>query len=158
VATGILISAEDQQSAQQDIVIYDKRVLPPILFEGGPVVVPVESALATIEVKSCLSAQELRKAEANAITVRDLNKLSGTRNEQGQYVARRILSESGESLGDSSRQQRSAPVAMLFALDSDLSPKGKTEVERHSEVCTEDPHVLRGTVAPSARLGRAPFS
>jgi hypothetical protein len=97
VATGILISAEDQQSAQQDIVIYDKRVLPPILFEGGPVVVPVESALATIEVKSCLSAQELRKAEANAITVRDLNKLSGTRNEQGQYVARRILSESGES-------------------------------------------------------------
>jgi hypothetical protein len=71
LATGILISNDDQQSAQQDIVVFDRRVLPPLLFQG-PAIIPIECALATIEVKSCLTAAELRKAQANVITVRNL--------------------------------------------------------------------------------------
>src|SRR5208282_2216102 len=63
IASGVLISAFDEgQSAQQDIIVFDKRIIPPILFEQGPAVVPVESALVCIEIKSKLTATELRKA------------------------------------------------------------------------------------------------
>ena len=41
VASGILISAFDHgQSGQQDIIVFNKRILPPILFEQGPAIVP----------------------------------------------------------------------------------------------------------------------
>jgi hypothetical protein len=142
LATGILISSENQQSAQQDIVIFDRRVLPPLLFQG-PALIPVESALATIEVKSCLSATELKRAQANALSIRALSMLSGHRDEHGKYVDPIILDDSGNTVRGFSHQA-SAPSPYVFALDSDLSTTGKTELERHAEVCGDDPHVLRG--------------
>src|SRR6266851_1663236 len=79
VASGILISAYDQaQSSQQDIILFDRRILPPILFEQGPAIVPIESALICFEIKSRLTATELRSAHEGAKTVRSLGLQSGT--------------------------------------------------------------------------------
>jgi hypothetical protein len=144
VATGIIISAENQQSAQQDIVVFDRRVLPPLLFEGGPTLIPVESALATIEVKSCLNATELKAAQENARTVRNLTMLSGARDDRGTFIDPRIISDIGETLLAATHHQHSVPTSLLFALDSDLSPTGKTEITRHTECCSDDPNLLRG--------------
>jgi len=116
IASGVLISAFDEgQSAQQDIIIFDRRIIPPILFEQGPAIVPVESALVCIEVKSKLTASELRKAHDSANSVRGLYLHSGTRDRNGRWVG-------GRSSGISSQ---------LLALDTDLTAGGLSESERY---------------------------
>jgi hypothetical protein len=159
IATGIVISADDQQSAQQDILVFDRHLLPALSFEGGLILIPVESVLATIEVKSCLTAGELRKAHTNATSVRRLDIQSGTRDERGNYIDPRILAESGETIRADPLRQCSAPVALLFALRSDLCQTGKSEIDRYAEICSEDPHVFsalcvvgRGLFGPTQRL------
>jgi hypothetical protein len=152
VATGIVISAHSGQSAEQDVVVFDRRVLPPLLF-NGPALIPVESVMATIEVKSRLSSDELRKAQANALTVRNLSMLSGLRDEHGNYVDPIVINKHGETIRGM-HEQASAPTPMVFALNSDLSEGGKTEVDRHAEVCADDPQLLRGICV----VGRGFFS
>lgn len=117
VATGILISVDDKQSAQQDIVVFDRGILPPVMFENGPAFIPIESALATIEVKSCLTAQELRNAHANALTIRELAIQNGS----------------------ASQTESTVPCGILFALSSDLAGTGKTETQRYEEVLNGEP-------------------
>jgi hypothetical protein len=129
VATGVLISAIDQrQSGQQDIIVFNKRILPPILFEQGPAIVPVESALVSIEVKSKLTATELQLAHESAVTVLNLGMHSGTRDATGNRIDSRA----------------SAVSSFLLALDTDLTPGGKTEVQRYKEYLGENHPVLSG--------------
>jgi hypothetical protein len=129
IGTGILISAfDDQQSAQQDIVIFDRLGLPPLLFEQGPAIIPVESALATVEVKSRLSAAELKKAHENVMSVYKLVQQSRRRDEEGKWVD----------------VPTPGPSALLLALESDLTERGKTEVERYTGIRGNDPPLLRG--------------
>lgn len=129
VATGILISAFDQhQSGQQDIIIFNKRILPPILFEQGPAIVPVESALVCIEVKSKLTSTELQLAHESALTVRNLDMHSGARDANGQWIDVRA----------------SAVSSIVLALDTDLTPGGKTEVQRYKEHLGQNHPVLGG--------------
>jgi hypothetical protein len=128
-ATGILISAFDnKQSAQQDIVLFDRHVLPPLLFEQGPAIIPVESAFATVEVKSCLSATELKNAHDNARTTMDLDLQSGVQDKHGAWL----------------NIPTPGPSPLLFALGSDLAAGGKTEVKRYAEARASDPPFIRG--------------
>lgn len=129
VATGLVISSfHNKQSAQQDIVLFDRRILPPLLFERGLAIIPVEAALVTVEVKSCLSATELKKAIENARLLRDLDLLGGIRDDGGKFAD----------------VQTSGPQPLLFALESDLSSAGKTEVQRCAELNGDGPALLRG--------------
>jgi len=69
IGSGIIINHKGQQSNQTDIIIYDKRILPPFIYGGGVGIYPAESVIATIEVKSYLrdsKAQELEEAEKSA--------------------------------------------------------------------------------------------
>jgi hypothetical protein len=143
IATGIIISADDEQSAQQDIVFFDRRILPPLVFEG-PAIIPVEAALATIEVKSLLSSTELRKAMESAAIVQRMTRRSGVQDKHGNYVDPRILDEKGERLPNPEGPPASATTSLLLALASDLTPDGKAETERYIEVCHDAPHALRG--------------
>ena len=52
IGTGIIVNQKGCQSSQNDIVIYDKRVLPPFIHEQNLGVYPAESVLSIIEVKS----------------------------------------------------------------------------------------------------------
>lgn len=121
VGTGQIATAKNELSPQQDVVIYDRRILPPILFEKTVGIFPVESILATIEVKTKLTATELRTAYDSAKTIHSYSYLSGERN-----------TESGQPIFHPIRKAISA----IFALDSDLTIGGKTELERYKELHT----------------------
>jgi hypothetical protein len=132
VATGIIISADNEQSPQQDIIIYNKRILPPFLTDG-PALIPIESVVATIEVKSTLTSGELRNAYENVRAVRRLRLLSGVWKD-GKTIDVRIADEHG-NLVPQSDTVPSGVTSFLFAFDSDLT--SKTEPERFAEQCKD---------------------
>jgi hypothetical protein len=67
IGSGSIIDHLGGQSAQQDLVIYDRTLVPPALvgstFSG---LFPIDGVLFTIEVKSTLTADELRDADEKA--------------------------------------------------------------------------------------------
>jgi hypothetical protein len=72
IGSGIIINQAGLQSKQTDIVIYDKRLLPPFIFHHSLGVYPVESVLAVIEIKTNLTKSELLKTEDNFKYLRDI--------------------------------------------------------------------------------------
>lgn len=71
IGTGIIVNQKGNQSAQTDIVIYDKRIIPPFIEERGIGVYPAESVIATIEVKSWLNKGEIESADKAATKLKD---------------------------------------------------------------------------------------
>ncbi len=65
IGTGVVINQAGMQSAQIDIIIYDKRVLPPLIKNKQIGIYPIESVLALIEVKSNLRKSDIEKSEDN---------------------------------------------------------------------------------------------
>ena len=118
VATGVVISPDDQQSRQQDIILFDPSVLPPLLYEQGPAVVPVEAALATIEVKSRLTIAGCREASEGARSLYALSMQSGIQDVSGEWRDVPLR----------------APLAILFALSSDLA-RDSSDAERYAVAC-----------------------
>lgn len=55
IGTGIIVDYIGNQSHQMDIIIYDKRLLPPMIKNSKLGVYPLESVLAVIEVKSSIN-------------------------------------------------------------------------------------------------------
>lgn len=72
VKTGVVVNQEGYESNQTDILIYDNRILPPFIEERKLGVYPVESVIATIEVKSWLRKPELLEAEEAARTLHEV--------------------------------------------------------------------------------------
>ncbi|MHB9133322.1 MAG: DUF6602 domain-containing protein [Armatimonadota bacterium] len=68
IGTGVIVapSGDRIQSRQTDIIIYDKSIVPAMLFDDSQGLFPVDSVFAVIEVKSKLDAAELRKSYAAA--------------------------------------------------------------------------------------------
>jgi hypothetical protein len=59
VGTGFIVATDGRESTQQDVVLYDRSVLPPALYDQEAGLFPIESVLYTIEVKSVLTREEL---------------------------------------------------------------------------------------------------
>ncbi len=57
VGSGVVVDFNSQQSKQTDVIIYDRRKLPPLMLAGDRGLFPIDSVLCTIEVKSCLKAE-----------------------------------------------------------------------------------------------------
>lgn len=70
VGSGIITNHEGKQSRQTDIIIYDNRILPPFIQEQNIGIYPIESVIATVEVKSWLRKSELLEAEKAAKKLR----------------------------------------------------------------------------------------
>lgn len=123
VGTGQIIEYYSKKlSTQHDIILYDKSILPPILFEGSSGIFPIESVLYTIEIKTTLTAAELKTAHEAA---RDLNRfcyLPGLKDEHGNEKHHRI--EKARSV--------------IFALNTDLTGTGKSEAERYRDIYLDD--------------------
>ncbi|WP_437309490.1 DUF6602 domain-containing protein [Sorangium sp. So ce388] len=119
VGTGFIVAADGRESTQQDIVLYDRSVLPPALYDQEVGLFPIESVLYTIEVKSVLTRQELLGAHDAAEAL-------------AQYP---LLGKDAKPISNGPR-----PISVLFALGSNLSSDGKTEAARYDE--------LRGNGAP----------
>lgn len=122
-STGIVTSYNGAQSRQCDIVIYDRRLLPPILVaEAG--LFPIEAVIAHIEIKSRLDMTELRKAHEGAVSMFRLPMMSGVHDEHDQPQF----------------QGARPPLAALFAFDSDIAkhPDSDAEIKRYQQVYLPD--------------------
>jgi hypothetical protein len=116
VGHGQIISHTGRTSRQTDVVLYDRRILPPILFQESSGLFPVESVLQTVEVKSQLTSTELRSSHDAASDLLQFDYLHG------------FIDASGLGLP----QTITKAISTIFALDTDLAPGGKSEIERYS--------------------------
>jgi hypothetical protein len=125
VGTGNILSAYADISNQIDVVVCDRRILPPILFQSDLGMFPIESALVTIEVKSRLNAAELKISHESAETVAKFK--------HAPSVGNKPMHDPIEHV-----------VPYLFAFSSDLTADGKTEIERYTELMSGGEPALRG--------------
>ena len=65
VGSGVIVDSNGNQSKQVDIIIYDRRIIPPIIQNGNLGVYPIEGVLCIVEVKSNLTKEELEQTEKN---------------------------------------------------------------------------------------------
>jgi hypothetical protein len=103
------LSDDGSNRVEDDILIVDREVIPPILFRQliNDGIIPYESVLARTEVKSRLNATELKKAIDGAKLFRAMG--------MGLPPA--------DLIG-------SAPLRDIFAFGTDLQPGGMSEFER----------------------------
>lgn len=123
VGTGqILECATGRLSSQVDVVLYDKSILPPILFDEANGIFPVEAVLYAIEVKTTLTRRDMQTAHENAKALESFSYLP---------------SGSSEERNASPALERARNV--VFALKSDLADKGKHEAQRYKEIYRDEP-------------------
>lgn len=130
LGTGVIITAINQQSQEQDIVVFDKSIVPPILLEGTTGVFPIESVIYAIEIKSRLTAAELRSSIDSARQLDSLQYMTGeydTADTPIESISLRL-------------------IPAILAFNSDLSESGMTELERFKEIwggSTDEPPPIR---------------
>lgn len=73
VGNGIVVNQMGDQSSEHDVIVFDRRILPPFIASGTLGVFPVESVLATIEMKSKLTSKYVRDAEEAAKRLRTIH-------------------------------------------------------------------------------------
>ncbi len=61
IGSGIILNQLGMQSKQIDIIIYDRRILPPFIEEQKIALYPAECVLATIEVRSKVTKKVIRE-------------------------------------------------------------------------------------------------
>jgi Domain of unknown function (DUF6602) len=76
IGTGFMICSEPgvQPSFQTDIVIYDEFLNSPLFRELAASVFPIETVYATIEIKSALSAKDIKQSVEAIANIRRLGK------------------------------------------------------------------------------------
>jgi hypothetical protein len=119
ISTGIVIDSYDNTSDQIDIIIYDKQIVPPFMFNVEEGIIPCESVLMTIEVKSRLTKKELKKSVSNAISVKKLTPVPS-------IIPR-----------NSNNHVLHSIVCSVFAFDTDLKDDGENEYPRLEKVVEE---------------------
>ena len=122
VGTGHIIDTQNRTSTQQDVILFDRRVLPPVTVESEVGLFPVESVLYTIEVKSKLGMAELRAAHKAAA------KLTQFFYAPGHY---------GEN--DAEPQNTAKLIPTVFAFRSNLSGNKQRELQRYGKVAGGQP-------------------
>lgn len=129
IGTGQIIeSYTGRLSGQIDIILYDRSILPPILLDEKLGIFPIESVLYTIEVKTTLTASDLKLAHDCAEDLyRNFGYLPGLRHE-GEVVEKHRL----EKLR-----------SVVFALKTDLSGNKSNEAERYKRLYQDGPAHIR---------------
>lgn len=105
-------------STQIDIILYDKSILPPALYDENTGIFPIEAVLYAIEVKTTLTAKDLAVAHNSAAALRSFGYLPGLENYDGtekHHTIQKVKS-------------------VVFALGSDLSGKGLKECQRYEKI------------------------
>jgi Domain of unknown function (DUF6602) len=133
VASGQILEMHgDRLSRQMDVIIYDKSIVPPILYREDVGLIPVESVLYTIEVKTTLNANELKKTHDAAEELRGFRHLPGLHDANGKELNHAV----------------DPPRSVLFALASDLTGTKLNEAERYRTIYGDGiPHLRAICVA-----------
>jgi len=114
VGSGVLVDAYGRQSMQSDVVVYDRRQLPPVLLAGDRGVFPLDSVLCVVEVKSTLTATDYDQIVPASRRIAPLTK----KNPDGMRIAIPGKEEDGST---------TYPLFAVFAYKADAK---KDEVER----------------------------
>jgi hypothetical protein len=126
VGQGEIVSAYGDTSRQIDVVIANRRILPAMLIDQVSGIFPIEAALMTVEIKSELTAGELRVADAAAAEVAKF---------------RHALPVGATAFPKGHRIEHVVPY--LLAFGTDLTPSGKSEVERYdATLASHAPSIL----------------
>jgi hypothetical protein len=128
IGSGEIISSCDQHSPQQDVVLFDRRIVPPILLEETHGIFPVEAVLFSIEVKSTLNRAELRQSHENAQQLQALKYLAGEVDDFGRPVMRMPILPL---------------ISSLIAFSSDLTSPPEIELQRYQEIYAGDEPSLK---------------
>ena len=105
--SGKIVDSIGGMWAQCDVVVYGKRILPPLMLDLVTGLFSIEACLYAVEVKSTLTASELDSS------VKGFRRLLGLR----------------------PIKEALRPIPVLFAFDTDLSGSGcgKSELDRYAE-------------------------
>lgn len=126
--TGCITDWEGRQFTHADVVVIDPRLIAPVMVDRQQAVVPLDCCLCAVEVKSRLTAAEVRDAVGKARSVRELRFSPPT--------VHTILGEAGRS-GQIRSCQALLPqpvLTCLFAFGSDLSAVGMSEFDRYCQI------------------------
>jgi hypothetical protein len=110
VSKGEAIDHHGRRSGQLDLIMYDSDIAAPITVQSENVLVPAESLLAVVEVKSVLSQNELDTCYAAAMKVRRLRPF------KQQFIGARTD-------GARAEDGRLRCLYTVFSYDSDLGRK-----------------------------------
>lgn len=119
IGSGNIITAYNQVSNQIDVIVCDKRIVSPLLFQGDVGIFPVESVLSTIEVKSTLTLDELRKSHQSASLTNKFKHCTTPHPPIEHHVQ------------------------AVFAFATDLSQNGRSEIDRYVELSASDDSGLK---------------
>ena len=72
VNSGIVVNLAGAQSRQQDVIVSDAVENPPLIAEGGIEVHPIEAVVATLEIKSVATPEEVVDGVEKALSVAGL--------------------------------------------------------------------------------------
>lgn len=119
VGNGVIITYDNKQSKEQDIVIYDRQILPPLLMEQNKGIFPIESVMYSIEIKSILNSAELIKSHESALDLSTFKYLTG----QYDSIDKPIKKYNTYCLN-----------SVLFAFSSDLTGDINDEIKRYDRI------------------------
>lgn len=112
IGTGKIVDRNAFLSAEVDLVIYNRALLPALMYSDRDGIYPIESTYYAFEIKSESTAANLVDAIEKA---QQVNALDHSRKESYQG-------------------NKSPAVSVFFAFDSDLSLAGKSEFKRYQEL------------------------
>jgi hypothetical protein len=115
IGTGKRVDSNGVQSAETDVIVYSKSVLPPILYSARDGVFPAEACFLALEVKSCLTATELDNTIGKAKRLRELSYIPGVHSSDHRAISHGLT----------------PVISALFSFESDLT--GKSELDRYAE-------------------------
>jgi hypothetical protein len=118
IASGVLTDTSGNHSKQIDTAIYYKSVVPLYLYDNKNGLIPVESCIYTVEIKSKLTKLELTKAISNAKSVLSLKRL-------------KMHFYGPDPVFDRERPESHPPVRALIAFSSDLKGSPEKEIARY---------------------------
>lgn len=119
VGTGQIIEQYGgTMSNQMDIILYDRSILPPALYDDSVGIFPIEAVLYAIEVKTTLTSSDLSRAHDAAAQLYKFRYLPG------------IQDVGGKDVHHSIERVRS----VIFALNSDLSGNDLNEAQRYEKI------------------------
>ena len=72
ITNGFIIDSDNNRTEEMDIIIYDSNYVPPF-FDETYTIVPIESVVAVIQVKTTLTKAQLKKAMKNINSIDKLN-------------------------------------------------------------------------------------
>jgi hypothetical protein len=132
ISSGIVMDHRGRQSSQADVIIYDNRLMPPILQAEGRGIYPVECVLLVIEVKSVLRSNHFSDIVLASARIAPETLSNRTINQHGMYIRTRARTPDGVV---------PYPMYSVFAYESDVPERD--EFERLQEQAGAAPHFVK---------------